>query len=77
MMAQLNLPPLSAVIEPEDEMFVARCPELGIASQGSSVDDARAMLQEAVELWLEVADDAEVGRRLAERGYVFPLALAA
>ncbi len=56
---------LTAIITPEDDGFVALCPELDIASQGESVTAARANLQEAVELWLEVADDAEVQARMA------------
>jgi predicted RNase H-like HicB family nuclease len=35
---------LTAIIEREDDGFVALCPELDIASQGSSVEDARANL---------------------------------
>ncbi len=31
------------------------------------MEHAEAMIKEAVELWLECADEAEVARRLAER----------
>lgn len=65
---------LTAVIQPEEEMFVATCPELGVVTQGNSVEDARAMLNEAVTLTLEVADDEEIERRLREGAQVFPLA---
>lgn len=39
---------LTAIIEREDEGFVALCPELDIASQGMSVDEARVNLRNGV-----------------------------
>ena len=45
----------TAIIEREDEGFVALCPELDIASQGDTIEAARANLQEALELFLEMA----------------------
>ena len=45
-------------------MYVALCPELDIASQGDTVAEARANLEEAVALFFEVASDAEIRRRL-------------
>ena len=57
---------LTAIIEREGEGYVALCPELDIASQGDTVLEARANLVEAVELFLEVAPDAEIHRRLAQ-----------
>jgi predicted RNase H-like HicB family nuclease len=39
---------LTAIIEREDGGFVALCPELDIASQGTSIEDARANLIEAL-----------------------------
>ena len=41
---------LTAVIEREEDGFVSLCPELDIASQGDTIEEARANLQEAVEL---------------------------
>ncbi len=55
---------LTAIIEREEEGFVALCPELDIASQGLSVEEARANLVEALTLFFEVAPDEEVTRRL-------------
>ena len=55
---------LTAIIEREDDGFFALCPELDIASQGSSVEDARANLVEALTLFFEVAGDEEVSRRV-------------
>ena len=56
---------LTAIITPEEDGFVALCPELDIASQGGSQEAACVNLQEAVGLWLEVADASEVQQRLA------------
>jgi predicted RNase H-like HicB family nuclease len=44
---------LSAVIHHEDDMYVARCPETGTVSQGTTVEEALANLKEATELYLE------------------------
>jgi predicted RNase H-like HicB family nuclease len=60
---------LTAIIEREDEGFVSLCPELDIASQGSSIEEARANLVEALSLFFETADPSEIGRRF--RGEVF------
>ena len=43
----------SALITKEGEWFVARCPELGVTSQGTDVESARTNLREAIELYLE------------------------
>lgn len=57
---------LTAIIDREDTGHIALCPELDIASQGDTVREARANLVEAVELFLEVAPDAEIHHRLAQ-----------
>ena len=56
---------LTAVIEREGNGYVSLCPEVDVASQGSSVGEARANLREAVELFLQVASPAEMQQRLA------------
>lgn len=50
---------LSVLITREDDIFIARCAELDVTSQGVTVDEAKANLKEAVELYLESfgADD--------------------
>ncbi len=58
-------------------MFVATCPELDVTSQGETREEALSNLREAVEGFLEVADDAEVGRRLKDGARVEPLKIAA
>ncbi len=74
----MKLPPLTAIFEPgEDGWIVATCPELGIVSQGETMEHAEAMIKEAVELWLECADESEVKTRLAEpKIAVKPLAVS-
>jgi predicted RNase H-like HicB family nuclease len=39
------------------------CPELDIASQGASIEEARANLLEVLTLFFETADPSEVSRR--------------
>jgi len=72
----MRLPKLTAVIEREDNWYVATCPELGVASQGRTLEEAEAMIQEAVELLLEEADEAEIRRRLNRGAKVKKLELA-
>jgi predicted RNase H-like HicB family nuclease len=60
---------VTAIIEREDEGFVSLCPEFDIASQGSSIEEARANLVEALSLFFETADPAEISRRF--RGEIF------
>ncbi len=54
---------LTAIIEREDDGFVALCPEFDIASEGESIEEARANLIEALTLFFETASSAEVARR--------------
>jgi len=53
----------TAIIEKEDNMYVALCPELDIASQGNSVEEASTNLKEAIELFLESASEKEILER--------------
>ena len=50
----------TAVLIREDEGFVAICPEVAVASQGNSVEDAKKNLREAVELFFEYASPQEI-----------------
>ena len=61
---------LTAIIEREDDAYVALCPELDIASQGNTVESARQNLIEALELFFETADGAEISRRLHSEVFV-------
>lgn len=46
---------LTAIIEREGDGYVSLCPELDIASQSESIEQARANLREALELFFETA----------------------
>ena len=61
---------LTAIIERENDGYVALCPELDIASQGDTVSEARDNLQEALELFFEMASEQEVQQRLRQEVYV-------
>jgi predicted RNase H-like HicB family nuclease len=43
----------TAVIDKEDDLYVADCPEVGTVSQGHTVEEVIANLKEATELYLE------------------------
>jgi predicted RNase H-like HicB family nuclease len=43
----------SALITKEGNLYVARCPELDVTSQGEDIEAARSNLREAIELYLE------------------------
>ena len=59
-----KLQQFTAIIEREDDFYVALCPELDIASQGETVEQARTNLIEALELFFESASPQEIGERL-------------
>lgn len=43
----------TAIIQVEEDMYVAKCPEIGTVSQGKTINDAINNLKEATELYLE------------------------
>ena len=55
---------LTAIIEKEDDGYVSLCPELDIASQGDTIEQARDNLKEALELFFETASPEEIKQRL-------------
>ena len=61
---------VTAVIEREGDGYVSLCPELDVASQGTSVEEARLNLREALELFLETASPSELKERLRLEVYV-------
>lgn len=61
---------LPAFIEREDNGYVALCPELDVASQGNTIEEARANLREAIELFFETASPEEIQTRLHDEVYV-------
>ena len=64
---------LTAIINREGEGYVALCPELDIASQGDSIEEARDNLREALELFFKCAPLAEIKRRAYQETYITQL----
>jgi predicted RNase H-like HicB family nuclease len=67
---------LTAIIEREGNGYVSLCPELDIASQGGSVEEARDNLREALELFFEAASPEEVKQRLHDEIFVTQVEVA-
>ena len=61
---------LTAIVEREGDGYVALCPEVDVASQGSTVAEARDNLEEALTLFFETAPVKEVEKRLRSEVYV-------
>ena len=61
---------LTAIVEREGDGYVALCPEVDVASQGSTVAEARDNLEEALTLFFETAPVGEVEKRLRSEVYV-------
>ncbi len=66
----------TAIIEREGDGYVALCPELDIASQGDSIEEAKNNLIEALELFFEVADTSEIQNRLHPEVFITQLEVA-
>lgn len=43
----------TAIISNDEDMYVAKCPEVGTVSQGTTIEEAIANLKESTELYLE------------------------
>ena len=67
---------LTAVTWREGNGYVALCPDVDVASQGDTVQEARANLTEALQLFLETASPAELAERLRVEVEVSPLEVA-
>lgn len=63
----------TAIIEKDENMYVALCPELDIASQGATVEEAKLNLKEAIELFLEEASEEEISNRLQSEFFITQL----
>ena len=72
----MNFQKFTAVIEREGDGYVSLCPELDIASQGDSVEEAKANLTEAIEMFLETADESEIKNRLHTEIFITQLEVA-
>lgn len=67
---------LTAIIEREGNGYVSLCPELDIASQGDTIEEARKNLQEALELFFESASKEEIKDRFREEVYITQVEVA-
>ncbi len=67
---------LTAIIERENDGYVALCPEVDVASQGDTVGEARTNLKEALELFFEMASPEEINERFHNEVYVTHLEIA-
>ena len=61
---------LTAIIEREGVGYVSLCPELDIASQGDTIEQARENLREALQLFFETGSEQEISRRLSGEVYI-------
>ena len=80
----------TAIIEKEDNIFVvnfnytlnisleipALCPEIDVASQGKTIEDAKKNLSVAVELFFEQASKSEIKKRMRSETYITQLEIA-
>ena len=67
---------LTAVITREGNGFVSLCPEIDVASQGDSIEEAKNNLREAVELFFECASDKEIEERFIPESYISAMEVA-
>ena len=67
---------LTGIIEREGNGYVALCRELDIASQGDTVEEARANLIEALEGFFDLADPSEIAERLHNEVFITRLEIA-
>jgi predicted RNase H-like HicB family nuclease len=58
----------TTIITREGELYIARCIELSVTTQGRTLDEARANLQEAVEPYLESFETEEPAESTTEAG---------
>ena len=59
-----------------DERWIAVCPSIGVASQGTSTDNARHCLDEAVQLWFESCIERGTLERALQESNFRPLHVA-
>ncbi len=66
----------TAIIEKEDDGYVALCPELDIASQGDTIEESKINLHEAIELFFEHASEEEIDQRLKSDIFITNMQIA-
>lgn len=64
---------LTAIVQSDPPGFGALCPEIDVASQGDTIEQALANLREAVELFYECASPSEVSAREGGEIYITQL----
>jgi len=67
---------MTAIIEREGNGYVALCPEIDVASQGNSIEEARKNLIEAIELFFEFATENEIVNRVHDEVLVTSVKVA-
>lgn len=67
---------LTAIIQAEGDGFVALCPEVDVASQGDTIEEARDNLRIALELFFECASPDEISDRLTGDVFVTRMEVA-
>jgi predicted RNase H-like HicB family nuclease len=68
---------LTAIIEKDETgWYVALCPEFDIASQGETIEKAKANLKEAVSLFLECAPKEEIAERFQTEIFITSIEVA-
>ena len=60
----MSVQQFTSIIQSDGDWYASLCPELDIASQGKTVEEARRNLGEALELFFEVASPNEVQDRI-------------
>lgn len=68
---------MTAIVEREGDGYVALCPEVDIASQGTTIVEACSNLVEALNLFFETASATEIDRRLSGELWVTQVEVAA
>jgi predicted RNase H-like HicB family nuclease len=67
---------LTALIEREGDGYVSLCPELDVASQGKTIEEARDNLREALGLFFESASAEELKQRLRHEVFITQVEVA-
>ena len=65
----------TAIITREENWYVAHCLELGVVSQGKTIEQAQVNLKEAVELYLESFGTEDLPQSMGEV-VLYPLEVA-
>jgi predicted RNase H-like HicB family nuclease len=61
---------MTMIIEREGDGFVSICPDVDVASQGNTIEEARENLKEALELFFETASPEEIEERMHSEIYI-------